>query len=126
MELASHYGGDVWAEIRKQLASIAKSRPYIDWRKIRELASDLDMPRTAIVTHVAPTNPADAFERLWRMLEMAPKIYERCDDSNGTIGAVIGMTLDDLSAISGNHGAAARRPRREVRTPCGDLKPGRN
>jgi hypothetical protein len=59
------------------------------------------MQRTAIVTHVAPTKPSDAFDLLWRMLEMAPKIYERCDDSNGTIGAVISMTLDDLSAISG-------------------------
>ena len=101
MELASHNGGDVGAEIRKRLASIAKSRSFIDWRKIRELASDLDMQRTAIVTHVAPTKPADAFDLLWRMLEMAPKIYERCDDSNGTISAVISMALDDLGAISG-------------------------
>ena len=101
MELASHSGGDVGAEIRKRLASIAKSRSFIDWRKVRELASDLDMQRTAIVTHVAPTKPADAFDLLWRMLEMAPKIYERCDDSNGTINAVISMALHDLGAISG-------------------------
>ena len=84
------------------------------------------MQGTAIVTHVAPTNPAEPFDLLWQMLEITPKIYELCDNSNGTIGAVIGMTLDDLSAISGHHGAAARQPGLEVRTPCGDLKPGRN
>jgi hypothetical protein len=101
MELASRNGGDVGAEIRKRLTSIAKSRSFIDWRKIRELASDLDVQRTAIVAHVAPTKPAEAFDLLWRVLEIAPKIYERCDDSNGTIGAVISMALDDLCAISG-------------------------
>jgi len=36
------------------------------------------------------------------MLEMAPKIYERCDDSNGAIGSVISMTLDDLGSIAGS------------------------
>lgn len=101
MELASRNGGDVGAEIRKRLASIAKSRSFIDWRKIRELAHDLDMQRTAIMAHVAPAKPAEAFDLLWRMLEMAPKIYERCDDSNGTIGTVISMALDDLGAVAG-------------------------
>ena len=101
MELASRNGGDVGAEIRKRLASIAKSRSFIDWRKIRGLAHDLDMQRTAIMAHVAPTKPAEAFDLLWRMLEMAPKIYERCDDSNGTIGAVISMALGDLGTVAG-------------------------
>jgi hypothetical protein len=101
LELASRNGGDVGAEIRKRLAAIAKSRSFIDWRKIRELAYDLDMQRTAIMAHVAPSKPAEAFDLLWRLLEMAPKIYERCDDSNGTIGTVISMALDDLGAIAG-------------------------
>ncbi|MFM2099244.1 MAG: hypothetical protein RLZZ366_783 [Pseudomonadota bacterium] len=101
MELASRNGGDVGAEIRKRLVAIAKSRSFIDWRRIRELAHDLNMQRTAIMAHVAPTRPAEAFDLLWRMLEMAPKIYERCDDSNGTIGSVINMALDDLGAIAG-------------------------
>jgi hypothetical protein len=101
MELASRNGGDVGAEIRKRLVSIAKSRSYIDWRKIRELAHDLDTQRSAIMAHVAPAKPAEAFDLLWRMLEMAPKIYGRCDDSNGTIGTVIGMVLDDLGSITG-------------------------
>lgn len=102
MELASRNGGDVGAEIRKRLASIAKSRSFIDWRKIRELAYDLDMQRAAIMAHVAPTKPADAFDLLWRMLEMAPEIYERCDDSDGTIGTVISMALDDLGTVAGS------------------------
>jgi hypothetical protein len=101
IELASRNGGDVGAEIRKRLAAIAKSRSFIDWRKIKELAYDLDMQRTAIMAHVAPSKPAEAFDLLWRLLEMAPKIYERCDDSNGMIGTVTSMALDNLGAIAG-------------------------
>ncbi len=94
LELASRSGGgDVAPEIRKRLASIAKARSFIDWRKIRELAADLDMQRTAIASHVAPTKPAEAFDLLWRLLEIAPSIYERCDDSNGTIGSVMSTAL---------------------------------
>jgi len=102
MELVSRNGGDVGTEIRKRLKSIAKSRSFVDWRKIRKLAHDLDIQRTAIMTHVAPAKPAEAVDLLWRMLEMAPKIYERCDDSNGAIGSVISMTLDDLGSIAGS------------------------
>ena len=101
LELASRSGGgDVAPEIRKRLTSIAKARSFVDWRKIRALAVDLDMQRTAIMSHVAPTKPAEAFDLLWRLLEIAPSIYERCDDSNGTIGGVMSTALEDLGAVA--------------------------
>ena len=34
------------------------------------------------------------------MLDMAPSIYERCDNSNGLIGSVIDFARDDLGAIA--------------------------
>nr|WP_293881084.1 DUF6880 family protein [Sphingomonas sp.] len=65
LELASRSGGgDVAAEIRKRLATIARSRSFVDWHKIKSLVRDLDIQRTAIMTHVAPTRPADAFDLL--------------------------------------------------------------
>lgn len=101
LELASRSGGgDVAAEIRKRLATIAKSRSFVDWRKVRALAADLDMQRSAIRQHVAPTRPAEAFDLSWRLLDLAPSIYERCDDSNGTIGDIIEETRSDLGAIA--------------------------
>ena len=101
LELASRSGGsDVALEIRKRLVSIARSRSYVDWRKIRPLAQDLEMQRAAIMDHVAPTKPAEAFDLLWLLLEMAPSIYERCDDSNGAIGSVIGVALAYLGAVA--------------------------
>ena len=65
LELASRSGGgDVAPEIRKRLTSIAKARSFVDWRKIRQRAADLDMQRTAIMSHVAPTKPAEALSSL--------------------------------------------------------------
>ena len=101
LELASRSGGgNVAAEIRKRLVSICKSRSFVDWRKIRTLAQDLELQRTAIMTHVAPTKPGEAFDLLWRLIELAPSVYERCDDSNGTIGSIIALARDDLGTIS--------------------------
>lgn len=104
LELASRGGGDVASEIRKRLASIGKSRSFVDWREAKELARDLEAQREAIAAHVAATSPDEAFGLLWRMLEMAPSIYERCDDSNGVIGSVIASARDDLGAIAADAG----------------------
>ncbi len=103
LELAGRSGsGDVVAEIRRRLTLIAKSRSFVDWRKIKPLAQDLDLQRTAIVSHLAPVNPSEAFDLLWRLLEIAPSIYERCDDSNGTISGVFALALNDLAVVAGH------------------------
>ena len=104
LELASRGGGDVAGEIRKRLVSIAKSRSFVDWRKVKELARDLEAQREAIAAHVAATTPDEAFDLLWRMLAIAPSIYERCDDSNGIIGSVIASARGDLGAIAAEAG----------------------
>ena len=106
LELASRGGGNVSGEIRKRLISIAKSRSFVDWRKVRTLAKDLDAQREAIAAHITPTNPGEAFDLLWRMLEMAPSIYERCDDSNGEIGGIIELARDDLGSVAAHAGQA--------------------
>jgi len=104
LELASRGGGDVAGEIRKRLVSIAKSRSFIDWRKIKDLARDLEAQREAVAAHVTATSPEEAFDLLWRMLAIAPSIYERCDDSNGIIGSVIASARNDLGAIAAEAG----------------------
>ena len=101
LELAGRLsGGDAAAEIRKRLASIAKSRSFVDWQKMAPFARDLDMQRTAIMTYVLPTQPKEAFDLLWRMLELAPSIYERCDDSNGMIGGVMELAREGLGTAT--------------------------
>ena len=104
LELASRGGGNVASVIRKRLVSIAKSRSFVDWRKVKELARDLEAQREAIAAHVAATTPDEAFDLLWRILAIAPSIYERCDDSNGIIGSVIASARGDLGAIAAEAG----------------------
>lgn len=106
LELAGRSGGDVAHEIRKRLISIARSRSFVDWRRAKALARDLEVQREAIATHVTPTAPGEAFELLWRMLEMAPSVYERCDDSNGEVGSVIASARADLGAVAIHAGQA--------------------
>ncbi|WP_010546128.1 DUF6880 family protein [Sphingomonas elodea] len=102
LELASRSGGgaDVAAAVRKRLATIAKARSFVEWNKVRALAADLDLQRSAIVQHVAPAQPAEAFELLWQLLQLAPSVYARCDDSNGAVGTVIAQARDDLGTIA--------------------------
>lgn len=69
LELTSRGGGNVASEIRKRLVAIAKSRSFMDWRKVKELARDLETQREAIAAHVAATSPGEAFDLLcgcWR------------------------------------------------------------
>lgn len=100
LELASRSGGDVASQIRKRLVSIARSRSFVDWHKVKELARDIEAQREAIAAHVSPTSPSEAFDLLWRMLELAPSLYERCDDSSGVIGSVMASARDDLGAVA--------------------------
>jgi hypothetical protein len=98
LELAGNAGsGGAAAEIRKRLVTIARSRSFVDWHKSRAFAKDLETQREAIIRHVAPGNPAEALDLIWRFLDMAPSIYERCDDSNGTIGGIMDRALVDLA-----------------------------
>lgn len=83
LELASCGGGDVTSEIRKRLISIAKSRSFVDWRKVKELARDLEAQREAIAVHVTATNPDQAFDLLWRMLEMALRWSRLSEQARG-------------------------------------------
>lgn len=102
LELASisEGGAGVATEVRKRLATIAKSRSFVDWHKYRAFVADIGAQRRATVDHVAPGQPAEAFDLLWRLLDMAPSLYERCDDSNGAIGSVMEDALEDLGRLA--------------------------
>ena len=101
LELAGRRSGaDVAAEIRKRLTAIERARSFVDWRKVKSVADDLDALRCAVVTHLAPSHPAEAFDLLWRIIELAPSIYERCDDSSGEIGSIFALPVDDLGDVA--------------------------
>ncbi|OAN98179.1 hypothetical protein A8B75_19895 [Sphingomonadales bacterium EhC05] len=101
LELASKGGGgEVAREVRKRLSDIAKSRAFVDWQKKRVLAYELMMQLKAITEHVAPTEPATATDLLWQFLALSQSLYERCDDSNGTISDIMYEALEELARIA--------------------------
>ena len=88
------------AEVRKRLAQIARARSFVDWRKTRDLAADLETQRRAIVDQVAKIDASEALGLMWRFMELAGTVYERCDDSNGIIGDVFRVAGGDLGALA--------------------------
>lgn len=89
----------VGREVRKRLTAIYRARSFVDWQKRKVLVGDLEAQRRAIVDQVAKTDPAEALELLWRFMALASSVFERCDDSSGTVIAVFHAACADLGAI---------------------------
>ena len=87
-------------EIRKRLASIARGRTFIDWQKRRAFVADIEAQRRAIVDQVARGDPGEALDLLWQFLSLAGPVFDRCDDSSGTIGDEFRAARVDLGAIA--------------------------
>ncbi len=101
LELAGAQGSSALAaEIRKRLATIARSQSIVECDKIKKLVKDLDQQRSAIATQVAKDNPVEALDLLWRFMALANPVIERCDDGSGRLVAVFHATVDDLGDIA--------------------------
>ncbi len=87
-------------EIRKRLATIDRSRSFVEWDKIKKLIKDLDQQRKAIATQVTKDDPVEALDLLWRFMALANSVFERCDDGSGSLVAVFHEAVDDLGEIA--------------------------
>ncbi len=95
-------------QVRKRIATIARSRSFIDWHNRKSLADDLEAQRRAIVDQVASRLPTEGLELMWRFLALAESVFARCDDSSGTVINIFHSAVADLVAI-----AQSARPRPE-------------
>jgi hypothetical protein len=101
LELAGNESpGELAKEIRKRLTTIARSRSLIDWQNRRALVGDLESQRCAIVERVAKSDPAEGLELMWRFLDLAGSVFERCDDSSGTVSGIFQTACSDLGGIA--------------------------
>ena len=101
LELAGEESpASVAREIRKRLATIARSRSFVDWQDRRTLIEDLETQRRAIIEKVAKGNPVEGLELMWRFLALAGSVFERCDDSSGTVSDVFHRAVSDLGEIA--------------------------
>ncbi|MHC2217831.1 DUF6880 family protein [Rhizobium leguminosarum] len=101
MELAGNHGSaEVAREVRKRLASIARARTLINWRKVKALKSDLETQRKTITETVAADDPQEAFELIWQFLTLANSIFERSNESSGSVIQSFHQACEDAAAIA--------------------------
>lgn len=91
---------EVAREVRKRLTTIARSRSFVDWQNRRALVDDLEAQRSAIVNQVAKADPVEGLDLMWRFLALAKPIFERCDDSSGTVIGIFHAAGSDLGEIA--------------------------
>jgi uncharacterized protein DUF6880 len=101
LELAGADGPTaVGNQIRKRIATIARSRSFVDWHNRKSLVDDLEAQRQAIIDQVATCLPAEGLELMWRFVDLAESIFARCDDSSGAVIKVFHSAVADLGVIA--------------------------
>lgn len=101
LELSHSLGAAELAhEVRKRLVSLRKSSSFISWRKRRALIKDLSVQTAMIVDKIAPDDAPAAFDLLWQLIDLAPSIYGRVDDSKGEVAEVFGDAIAHFEHIA--------------------------
>ena len=109
LALAAEAGpADVAREVRKRLATIARSGSFLDWRQRDALLKDLEQQRQAIIGPIASADPALAVDLLWSLLELVEPLVERCADSDGVLMPLFHQATADLGLVAERLTAAGR------------------
>lgn len=110
---ATHAKDRLGKEIEKRLRTIQRSRGFLPWDRIKPLATELDALRQSILDDVATTDVGQAISAMRLLVELAPSVYERSDDSSGYLSDVFREATSDLGSLWGRQ--AGRDPAVTVR-----------
>jgi hypothetical protein len=91
---------DVAQQVRKRLATIARSGSWLDKRRRDELLADLERQRQAIVGPIAGHDGELAMDLLWRFLDLAEPLLDRCDDSDEAALGLFHLVSADLGRVA--------------------------
>ncbi|MFS3137665.1 DUF6880 family protein [Gluconacetobacter sacchari] len=105
---ATHAKDKLGKEIEKRLRTIQRSRGFLPWDRIKPLATELDTLRRSILDDVATTDVGQAISAMRILVELAPSVYERSDDSSGYLSDVFREATSDLGSLWGRQ--AGRDP----------------
>ena len=94
-------------EVRKRLATLERSSRWLEGRELDALLADLERQRQVIVGAIAEQAPPLALELLWRFLELATSLLDRCDDSDDVVLRFFHRLSADLGALAGRVGQPA-------------------
>ncbi len=85
--------------VGKRLNSISRARTWLGWQKIKPFLADLEAQRRAILDLVAPSEPREAFELLWRLVECARPVLARSDDGSARLSDAFRAAARDLGSL---------------------------
>ncbi|WP_043832800.1 DUF6880 family protein [Muricoccus aerilatus] len=101
LALAGSGGVDGTARaVTKQLISIGRAKTWLDWQKIKPFLAELEVQRRAILDVVAPADPGEAFELLWRLVGCAESVLARSDDGSGRLSDAFRAAARDLGPLA--------------------------
>lgn len=107
MALAADQGPEaVAADVRKRFAQVRRGKSFISRKSQKKLAQELTDLVQLIETRIAPEAPDKAFELLWTQLQLAEGIFERTDDSWGTIGDTMRDAMEAIGRLADRLDAA--------------------
>jgi hypothetical protein len=87
-------------EVRKRLAAVERSSRWLDQKRRDALLADLDRQRQAIAGPIASHDPDLALELLWRFLDLAKSVGDRCDCSDDAELPLFHQASHDLGQIA--------------------------
>ena len=92
--------GEAGRAVLKRLGSISRARTWLDWQKIKPFVADLEAQRRAILDLIAPSDPREAFELIWRLVACAESVFGRSDDGSGRLSAAFHVAARDLGPLA--------------------------
>jgi hypothetical protein len=87
-------------EVRKRLAAVERSSSWLDQKRRDALLADLDRQRQAMVGPIAAHDPDLAVELLWRFLDLAKSLQDRCDCSDEAELPLFHQASADLGQVA--------------------------
>ena len=97
---------DAVAQVRQRLATIGRSRRFLEREQRRAVLQELTLQLEAITGPIAQAEPAAARELLWQFLELGNNVLGRCDDSSGLLGDVFRQAMAQLMWQHGDESLA--------------------
>ena len=87
-------------KVRQRLATIARSKRWLDRKELAPLLADLEAQRLAIGGPIADQAPQVALELLWRFLDLANPLLDRVDDSEDKALELFHRVSADLGCVA--------------------------
>ena len=101
-----HDAGELARAVRKRLQTVARAGSALDTDGQRALARDLDGHRRALMEHLAARAPDEAFDLVFRLMELRPALLDRCHWRGDDLVALFDDAAADLAGLV----ATARPP----------------